>query len=108
VSKNRGRESSPSQKGEKEMNIRWVGPIVAVAVFGLIGLGLWVKANYFEDGNYLVTGKAKVDHVVRFEAAGGNIRYYVITPPGPKNAHISCGIAAGENNSSQFCWEKKQ
>ena len=78
-----------------------------LAIFVVIGIGLFIKVNYFEDGNYLVTSEAKVDHVVRFEAAGGNIRYYVLTPPRAENSHMACGIAAGENNSSQFCWTKQ-
>ncbi len=78
--------------------------IIAIAVAVVL---LWAKANWFEDGNYLVTEKGKVDHVIRFEAAGGNIRYYVITPPGPENSHMSCGISAGEKSPTQGCWVKQ-
>ena len=82
-----------------------VGLVLAAIAAGGIGV---IKVKYFEAGSFLDinTARLKVDHVARYDAAGQDIRFYVFTPPGPENAHISCGLAAGENNSSLQCWKK--
>ena len=89
--------------------LHWsVKPVLGIlAVILVVGVIFWAKASWFEDGSYLVTSEAKVDHVIRFQSAGGNIRYYVLTPPGPENSHMSCGISAGDKSPTQGCWVKQ-
>lgn len=74
-----------------------------IALAAVLGIGWWVKANWFEAGSWLVTEDKSVVWSIRYDASGGDIRMYGMEHPWGR-----CVLMAGDRNSTAECdWEKK-
>lgn len=86
------------------MKTRWIVVILAF-ILVLLGLSLWVKANYFEAGSYLVTRSTDVDTAYRLNVKGEDLRVYEFTPKGAPEK--LCVFVAGTNKGDMECIDKR-
>lgn len=84
-----------------------IGGIVIASIISIISIiiGLYAKAQWFDDGNFLTTKTIKADAVYRISAAGGDMRMYIQTPP--TDPYMRCIVFAGERNSTSTCYRKE-
>lgn len=86
------------------MNKFKVGSIVVIALIVVAGL-IYVKKQWFDDGNVFTTATISADKVTRLAAAGGDMRLYEFTPQ--TAPYMQCIFIAGSSKGSAFCFEKK-
>jgi len=75
-----------------------------VLVALVIGGGWWVKATYLEAGSALVTKYRSVDHAMRLNVQGEDLRVYEFTPQSAPQ--WSCIIVMGTQKGGHFCVPK--
>lgn len=79
--------------------------VILLGVLILLGGTLWVKANYFEAGSYLVTRSTDVDTAYRLNVKGEDLRVYEFTPKGAPEK--LCVFVAGTNKGDMECIDKR-
>jgi uncharacterized protein YxeA len=86
------------------MNKFKIGSIAVIVIIVLVGL-IYVKKQWFDDGNVFTTPTISADKVTRLSAAGHDMRLYEFTPQ--TAPYMQCIFIAGESKGSSFCFEKK-
>ena len=79
--------------------------LIAVVALGVIGGVIYIKKQYFDDGNVFTTASISADKVTRLSAAGHDMRLYEFTPQ--TAPYMQCIFIARETKGSTFCFEKK-
>lgn len=81
------------------MNNRFLLSGGALVVCAILYVGfMWVKANYFEAGSFLVTKSIDVKNAVRLNVKGEDMRVYTYQVDG-----WDCIFTAGTNKGDQDC-----
>ncbi len=79
--------------------------IIVVLVVAVLGVGTYVKKQWFDDGSVFTTATMSSDKVTRLAAAGGDLRIYEFTPQ--TALYMQCIFITGTSKGSTFCFEKK-
>lgn len=87
---------------------KFIASIVTIVVLALVLTGgiAWIKAQWFDPGNYLTTKSFDPDNVWRLEAAGKDLRVYEFTPR--TAPYMKCLFVAGTNKGANPCFLRKE